>query len=85
MFLYTGWLHSGDLGYYDEDGYVYLVDRIKDIFKVLGHQISPSEIEACLQKHPGVLEAAVIAVPHMIDDNHPMAFIIQKEQSQVRH
>ncbi|KAK3925754.1 putative 4-coumarate--CoA ligase 3 [Frankliniella fusca] len=59
-----GWLRSGDLGFVDEDGYYYVVERLKDVLKYNGHQVSPSELEALLITHPAVSEAAVIGEPH---------------------
>jgi acyl-CoA synthetase (AMP-forming)/AMP-acid ligase II len=78
-----GWLISGDLGYIDEDGYLFLLDRIKELIKYRGYQISPVEIEILLRTHPGVVEAAVIGVPHPTDDEHPVAFISTKPGSTV--
>jgi acyl-CoA synthetase (AMP-forming)/AMP-acid ligase II len=59
-----GWLHSGDLGRLDEDGFLYIVDRAKDMVIRGGENISSLEVEAALFDHPAVLEAAVFAVPH---------------------
>ncbi|KAL0124905.1 hypothetical protein PUN28_006636 [Cardiocondyla obscurior] len=73
-----GWLHSGDIGYVDEDGELFIIDRIKELIKYRGYQISPGEIEGVLITHPAVLEAAVISIPHAIDDEHPLAFITKK-------
>ncbi|XP_076649572.1 luciferin 4-monooxygenase-like [Halictus rubicundus] len=70
-----GWMHSGDLAYYNEKGELFIVDRIKEILKYRGYQISPSKIENLLQTHPGVLEVAVVGIPHPIDDEHPIAFV----------
>jgi long-chain acyl-CoA synthetase len=61
-----GWLHSGDLGRVDEEGFVYIVDRAKDMVIRGGENISSIEVEAALYAHPGVLEAAVFAVPHQV-------------------
>jgi acyl-CoA synthetase (AMP-forming)/AMP-acid ligase II len=61
--LVDGWMHSGDLGYFDEDGYLFVVDRVKDLIIRGGHNLAPSDIEKVLYQHPDVLEAAVIGVP----------------------
>ncbi|QCK84629.1 long-chain fatty acid--CoA ligase [Phreatobacter aquaticus] len=58
-----GWLRSGDVGRQDEDGYFYLVDRIKDMFISGGENVYPAEVEIVLHAHPAVLEAAVLGVP----------------------
>jgi acyl-CoA synthetase (AMP-forming)/AMP-acid ligase II len=58
-----GWFHTGDLGYFDEDGYLYVAGRKKDMIKSGGISIYPLEIETVLYHHPDVLEAAVIGVP----------------------
>ncbi|KAG5307095.1 LUCI monooxygenase, partial [Acromyrmex insinuator] len=70
-----GWLHSGDIGYVDEDGELFIIDRIKELIKYKGYHISPGEIENILLSHPAVLEAAIIGVPHILDDEHPLAYI----------
>lgn len=61
--LIDGWLHSGDLGKFDEDGYLYIVGRKKDMIISGGENIYPAEIETVLYKHPKILEAAVLGVP----------------------
>ncbi|KAG5311844.1 4CLL7 protein, partial [Acromyrmex insinuator] len=73
-----GWLHTGDIGYIDEDGELFIIDRIKELIKYRGYQISPGEIEGVLISHPAVLEVAVISIPHATDDEHPLAYIIKK-------
>jgi len=62
--LREGWIHSGDGGYIDENGYVFITDRIKDMVICAGENIYPAEVEEALLKHPAVAEAAVIGVPH---------------------
>lgn len=59
-----GWFHTGDLGRLDEDGYLYIVDRYKDLIIRGGYNVYPREIEEVLYEHPDVLEAAVVPVPH---------------------
>jgi long-chain acyl-CoA synthetase len=59
----NGWLHTGDMGYYDEKGFIYIVDRKKDMIITGGENVFPREIEEVLYKHPAVSEAAVIGVP----------------------
>ncbi|XP_011872347.1 PREDICTED: 4-coumarate--CoA ligase 1-like [Vollenhovia emeryi] len=78
-----GWLHTGDIGYFDEDGELFIVDRIKALMKYRGYQISPGEIEGVLLTHPAVLEAAVIGIPHDVDDEHPLAYVTKKPDAKV--
>ena len=59
-----GWLHSGDLGYVDEDGFLYLVDRVKDMIISGGVNVYPKDIEEVVVQHPAVNEAAVFGIPH---------------------
>jgi len=58
-----GWFHTGDAGYVDEDGFIFLKDRVKDMIVSGGENVYPAEIEAVLMGHPEVLECAVIGVP----------------------
>jgi long-chain acyl-CoA synthetase len=60
----NGWLHSGDIGRFDSDGYLYIVDRAKDVIIRGGENISTIEVEAVLFEHPAVLDVAVFATPH---------------------
>ena len=68
-------MHTGDIGYIDEDGELFVIDRIKELIKYRGQQISPAEIENILMSHPAVLEAAIIGVPHALDNEHPLAYV----------
>ncbi len=61
-----GWLSTGDMGYLDEDGYLYLVDRKKEMIIRGGYNVYPREVEEVLYAHPDVLEAAVVGVPHEV-------------------
>jgi acyl-CoA synthetase (AMP-forming)/AMP-acid ligase II len=70
-----GWLHTGDVGRADEDGYVVLVDRVKELIKYKGYQIAPAELEALLVAHPAVAEAAVIGRPDEEAGEVPVAFV----------
>lgn len=61
--LVDGWVRTGDAGYVDEDGYVFIRDRIKDAILVAGENVYPAEIENALERHPGVAEAVVVGTP----------------------
>ena len=74
----NGWLHTGDIGYVDSDGYVFIVDRAKDMIIRGGENIYPREIEEVLYAHPGVLECAVIGVPHEVRGEEVLAFVAPK-------
>ena len=71
----VGWFHTGDKGYYDENGEIFIVDRIKNIIKYRNYQIFPSEVEEIIQSHNSVMEAVVVPIPHEIDGEHAMAFV----------
>ena len=74
------WLRTGDIAYMDNDGYFYIVDRKKDIIKYKGYSVFPRDIEEVLYKHPCILEAAVIGVPHPEYFEVPKAFIVLKPE-----
>jgi len=61
--LVDGWFHTGDVGYLDDEGFLFVVDRIKDVINRSGEKIAAAEVESCLLEHPSVIEAAVFAVP----------------------
>ena len=73
--LADGWLHTGDVGYFDADGYLVLVDRVKDMIIRGGENIYPKEIENVLYTLPSVLEAAVVGRPHAVLGEEPVAFV----------
>ncbi len=72
----NGWLHSGDLGYLDEDGYLYIAGRIKDLIIRGGHNIYAADVEAVLYEHPDVAECAVVGVPHEVLGEDVAAFVV---------
>jgi acyl-CoA synthetase (AMP-forming)/AMP-acid ligase II len=74
----NGWLYTGDVGYADEDGYLYIVDRSKDMIIRGGENIYPREIEEVIYEHPGVLECAVIGVPHEVRGEEVLAVVCAK-------
>ncbi|MEU6241859.1 AMP-binding protein [Streptomyces sp. NPDC047024] len=76
-----GWLHTGDVGRLDEDGYLVLVDRLKDMIIRGGENIYPKEIETVLHDLPGVLEAAVVGRPDDVLGEVPVAFVAPREGS----
>lgn len=78
-----GWLHTGDVGYMDEDGYLFLTDRLKELIKYKGFQVAPAELEAALLTHPDVTDAAVIGLPDEEAGELPMAFIVPAEGATV--
>ncbi len=81
--LKGGWLHTGDLGKKDEDGYLYILDRKKDMIISGGYNVYPREIEEVLHTHPAVLEAAVIGIPDTKRGESPLAFVIRRPGKKV--
>ena len=77
------WLHTGDLAYIDEDGYVFLVDRKKDMMKTSGFQVWPREIEEVISAHPSVLEVGVAGVPDAVKGEVAKAWIVLKRDATV--
>lgn len=73
--IVAGWLHTGDVGRFDDDGYLILVDRIKDMIIRGGENLYPKEIENAFHSHPEVLEAAVVGAPDPVMGEVPIAFI----------
>lgn len=75
----AGWLHTGDLCHFDDDGYLYVTDRLKELIKVKGFQVAPAELEALLLTHPAVADVAVIGRPHERNGEEPLAFVVERE------
>ncbi len=76
--FYEGWMHTGDVGTMDEEGYFYVIDRSKDMIKAGGFNIYPREVEEVLLLHPSIAEAAVIGVPHEYRGETVAAVIVLK-------
>src|SRR5258708_12795749 len=74
--LRDGWLYTGDIGWRDEEGYVTVTDRKKELIKVKGLSVAPAQIEALLLEHPAVVDVAVIAKPHEESGEVPKAFVL---------
>lgn len=79
----NGWLHSGDVGIFDEDGYLYIVDRTKDMIIRGGLNVYPREVEEAMMKHEAVSLVAVIGVPHAEYGEEIKACVVLKEGSQI--
>jgi len=76
-----GWLHTGDIGYADEDGHFFIVDRVKELIKYKGFQVAPAELEAVLLTHPAVADAAVIPCRDVEAGEVPKAFVVLKGEA----
>ncbi|GJQ76618.1 hypothetical protein Trydic_g15480 [Trypoxylus dichotomus] len=77
-FTQDGWMKTGDIAYYDEDGYFFIVDRIKELIKYKGFQIAPAELEQILLTNPKIQDAGVIGVPDEDCGEIPLAFIVKQ-------
>jgi long-chain acyl-CoA synthetase len=77
------WFRSGDAGYFDKDGYVYIFDRVKDMIVSGGENVYPAEVENALMGHPAIADVAVIGVPDEKWGEVPMALVVRKPDTQV--
>ena len=75
--IIDNWLHSGDIGYYDEQGIVFLVDRKKELIKVKGLQVAPAELEDLIRGLAGVRDVAVIGIPDQRAGEAPRAYVVR--------
>lgn len=79
-----GWLYTGDIGFMDVEGYVYYVDRKKDLINVSGFKVWPNEVESVLYQHPSVKEVAVVGVPDAYRGETVKAFVVLKQDERGR-
>ena len=82
-FAGDGWLRTGDIGRFDEQGYAYIVDRKKEMIKYKGYQVAPAELEALLLEHPAILDAAVIPKERAEAGEFPKAFVVLRPGAEV--
>jgi acyl-CoA synthetase (AMP-forming)/AMP-acid ligase II len=81
--LVDGWLRTGDMAWKDEEGYVYIVDRLKELIKCKGLQVAPAEIEHILVGHPDIQDAAVIGEDHPEYGEVPVAYVVLRDKASV--
>ena len=75
-----GWLRTGDIGYIDSDGHLFIVDRLKELIKYNGFQVPPAELEALLLTHPAVADAAVVGRPDEAAGEIPVAYVVLRQE-----
>jgi acyl-CoA synthetase (AMP-forming)/AMP-acid ligase II len=75
--LIDGWMHTGDVGIFDEEGYLFIVDRVKELIKFKGFQVPPAELEGLLLGHPGIADVAVVGLPDEAAGELPLAFVVR--------
>ncbi|XP_068667266.1 4-coumarate--CoA ligase-like 9 [Aristolochia californica] len=80
-----GWLRTGDLCYVDGDGFLFVVDRLKELIKYKGYQVPPAELENLLMKHSEIVDAAVIPYPNEEAGEIPMAFVVRHPKGSLDH
>jgi len=78
-----GWLHTGDIGYVDDDEEVFIVDRVKELIKFKGFQVPPAELEALLLAHPSIADAAVVPQKDDAAGEVPVAFVVRAANSDI--
>lgn len=82
-FIDDGWFRTGDLGYFDDDGELYLVDRQKDMIKYQGYQVAPNDVEAVIEKHCDVDSVVVVGIPDKTADGMflPAAVVVRSDKN----
>ncbi|KAL4335283.1 hypothetical protein GQ457_07G030650 [Hibiscus cannabinus] len=78
-----GWLHTGDIGYIDDDEELFIVDRLKELIKYKGFQVAPAELEAMLIAHPDITDAAVVGMNDVAAGEIPVAFVVKSDKSEI--
>ncbi|KAG8639524.1 hypothetical protein MANES_14G151400v8 [Manihot esculenta] len=78
-----GWLHTGDIGYIDDDDELFIVDRLKELIKYKGFQVAPAELEAMLISHPSISDAAVVPMKDEAAGEVPVAFVVRSNGSKI--
>ncbi|KAG6383092.1 hypothetical protein SASPL_157162 [Salvia splendens] len=78
-----GWLHTGDIGFIDEEDELFIIDRLKEIIKYKGYQVAPAEIEALLLNHPNISDAAVVSMKDEQAGEVPVAFVVKSNGSTI--
>ncbi|XP_067665299.1 uncharacterized protein [Haliotis asinina] len=81
MLTEDGWMKTGDVGYVDDDGFLFIVDRLKELIKYKGFQVAPAELEDVLLSHPAVADVGVIGIPDVEAGELPKAFVVMKSGS----
>ena len=76
-----GWLRTGDIGYCDQEGQLFVVDRLKELIKTNGRQVAPAELESLLLSYPAIADAAVVARPDEVAGEVPRAFVVLKKEA----
>jgi 4-coumarate--CoA ligase len=79
VFTEDRFLRTGDIGYIDEDGFVFIVDRVKELIKYKGHQVAPAELEDVLNNHPQISDACCVRGKDAFGEEIPKAFVVLKD------
>lgn len=81
--IHNGWIHTGDIGYYDNDFVFFVVDRIKELIKYKGYQVPPAELEGILLHHPQIADAAVVGKDDVGAGELPTAFVVRERDGEI--
>lgn len=83
MLMEDGWLRTGDVASYDEKGYFFITDRLKELIKVKGFQVAPAELEGLITAHPDIVDSAVVGKEDAVNGEIPVAFVVRKPESKI--